>query len=367
MHSLLCNFIGIMSDDDDYLSDKFLVESIQTSSSAPKSYSQRRKEAQKQAALKNEENRRKSRRQLELESREEGLSKSLFERAKEEESMGQQNKALSMMMKMGFKPGQSLGVSSEDADSSASASREKSPEVQSTVVPPVQLNNSSGPSNPSHLVNPLPLNEWAGRKGIGLGKRPASPTFSERVAKMAKLAEANEHVAFRDRVRHEYEERRSEGRLAAAQRTCVSLDEKAGLKFNILWLNPHNPDTFPEGLIDALNDELIAASLHHKDVETLMEDRLRAGMKADALQPLPDLTEDADEEKEKGARSRKTPYSEDDVEEARQFLRLTATDKLGFVLEYLRNKYSYCFWCGTQYEDEEDMDTNCPGPEEDDH
>ena len=88
-------------DEDDYLSDKFLLESA-PSLSKPKTYAERRKEAQRLAAIKNEQNRKKSRRQLEQEAREEGLSKSLFERAKDEEAAGQQNKALAMMMKMGF-------------------------------------------------------------------------------------------------------------------------------------------------------------------------------------------------------------------------------------------------------------------------
>jgi hypothetical protein len=45
---------------------------------------------------------------------------------------------------------------------------------------------------------------------------------------MAKMAEASSRDTFRDRTRMEYEERRAEGRLLSAQRTCVTLDEKAG-------------------------------------------------------------------------------------------------------------------------------------------
>lgn len=108
-----------MSDEeDDYLSDKFLVEAAaaaSSSSSAPKTYAERRKEAQKRAALKNEQNRTKSRRELEREAREEALSRSLFERAQEEaRESGRENKALAMMMKMGFKPGQALGKTEEE-------------------------------------------------------------------------------------------------------------------------------------------------------------------------------------------------------------------------------------------------------------
>ena len=100
-----------MSDEDDYLSDKFLVDpSAASTSSSTKTYADRRKEALRRSALKNEQNRKKSRRELEREAREEALNRSLFERAQEEaQESGQQNKALAMMMKMGFKPGQALG------------------------------------------------------------------------------------------------------------------------------------------------------------------------------------------------------------------------------------------------------------------
>ena len=70
----------------------------------------------------------------------------------------------------------------------------------------------------------------AGKTGIGLRKRAASPTAGERLAKMAKMAEDRTHGSFRDRARQEYEERRATGRLHPAQRTCSTLDEKAGIQ-----------------------------------------------------------------------------------------------------------------------------------------
>jgi hypothetical protein len=36
-------------------------------------------------------------------------------------------------------------------------------------------------------------------------------------------------------------------------------------------------------------------------------------------------------------------------------------------LEYLREKYCYCLYCGCQYESMEEIDSLCPGPFEDDH
>lgn len=42
-------------------------------------------------------------------------------------------------------------------------------------------------------------------------------------------------------------------------------------------------------------------------------------------------------------------------------------DRLNLVLAYLRDKHVYCFWCGIQYQDEQDMKQQCPGSEEEDH
>lgn len=53
---------------------------------------------------------------------------------------------------------------------------------------------------------------------------------------MAKMVEDRDHTDFRDRARQQYEERRAEGRLGPAQRTCVTLDEKAGREVRPLLL-----------------------------------------------------------------------------------------------------------------------------------
>ncbi|KAG5648662.1 hypothetical protein DXG03_000008 [Asterophora parasitica] len=357
-------------DDDDYLSDKFLaqLEAASKPAAAPKSYAQLRKEAEKKSHLKNVENRTKSRRQREIEAREEGLSKSLFERAKEEETAGivpSGNKALSMMMKMGFKPGQALGKIDEPT---TAKSRSPAPEVQPDDE------GEAGPSSArsGHITKPIPLNEWAGKKGIGLGKRARSPsTSAERVAKMAKMAEEAEEIShqdYRNRTRREYEEKRAEGRLADSEipltghvhRTCLTLDEQAGKPFHILWLNPNNPNSFPPGLLDALTMHG-ATGLPREYHGEPIQVRLRQQMQADALRPLDDTEDSA-----KDSALFET-FSSEVIEEAIQFLRLQAQDRLSLVLAYLRDNYAYCFWCGVQYDDEEAMEDHCPGPDEESH
>jgi hypothetical protein len=147
-----------MSDDeDDYLSDKWLASLTAPASkkpTAPQTYAERRKDAAKRAERLQAENRMKSRREREAEAREEALSRTLFERAEEEDAGAGGNKALAMMMRMGFKPGQALGQKEEKA-------------AEPEVLGAAELGDDQAPAEGSrertgHLVEPLPLNEWTG-------------------------------------------------------------------------------------------------------------------------------------------------------------------------------------------------------------
>jgi hypothetical protein len=221
-----------MSDDDDYLSDKFLASTAENLTT-PKTYSQLRKEALKKSQDKNAKNRTKNRRQRELESREEGLNKSLFEKAQEEEQagLGIGNKALAMMMKMGFSPGQSLGRQG------ASTQENLGP---ADTPPNPSISTQKSPSPPQHKIEPLPINEWLGmhlfspiachvlrtgqtlgKKGIGIMKRAQSPNANERIMKMAKMEDETAGRSFRDHAMQEYEERKAEAKLGALIVTLV--------------------------------------------------------------------------------------------------------------------------------------------------
>ncbi|KAG1780180.1 hypothetical protein EV702DRAFT_1177961 [Suillus placidus] len=310
----------------------------------------------------------------EQESREEGLSKSLFQRAQEEEMAVGGSKALGIMMKMGFKVGQSLGkiedsppkttvplpgpsLSEDEYEQGISRAQSQSADLGEDLK-----------GKPRHKVEPLPLDEWRGKKGIGLGKRARSPSAADRLAKMAKMAEAASQESFRDRARREYEERRAEGRLSPARQTCLTLDEKAGITINVLCLDPNNPDSIPKGLMDALSTHTlhVISPLYSASGDASHAVRLRAQMAADALLPVTSLdeNEDADDSETPTAVEQ---FPQEVIEEAVYFLRLGPRDRLKLLLDYLRGKYSYCFWCGTQYEDTIDLEQNCPGPEEDDH
>jgi hypothetical protein len=185
---------------------------------------------------------------------------------------------------------------------------------------------------------------------------------------MAKMADEVKHRDFRERARDEYNNRRAEGRLGPAQLTCRTLDERMGKSFNVLWLNPGNNNTFPSGLIEALTLHNNGAMPFEEDPTETVQSRMRKQIQADALQPL--RNEDDEEAAKRG--SSVPPVLVDHfppelLEETTQFLRLQAQDRLQLVLTYLRDKHAYCFWCGVEYANVNDMQTQCPGPEEEDH
>lgn len=163
------------NDEEDYLSDKFLAQiEAAPKPQQPKSYIERRKQASKRSQLLNERNRKKSRRLIELEAREEGLQTSLIQKAQEEaKETGKQNKALAIMMKMGFKPGQSLGGSHEESSSiggnpgnaqiieASGVARGHDTVTETSTTQPEP--RTSGFALHKHRAEPLPIKEWSGK------------------------------------------------------------------------------------------------------------------------------------------------------------------------------------------------------------
>ncbi|KAK0153708.1 G patch domain-containing protein 11 [Merluccius polli] len=58
---------------------------------------------------------------------------------------------------------------------------------------------------------------------------------------------------------------------------------------------------------------------------------------------------------------------EEEKEEEDETVELTTFDKLQILTSYLRGVHFYCIWCGTTYNDEDDLCDNCPGDTAADH
>lgn len=119
------------------------------------------------------------------------------------------------------------------------------------------------------------------------------------------------NVYYRVRMRSEREERQIQGDLRKSQRACEQLDSQKGITV------PRDSWYWPEVV--------------------------------------------KDEEEELQEEETKPEGSDDDEEE------LTSSDKLQVLTSYLRGVHVYCIWCGTAFNDEEDLSSNCPGDTAADH
>ncbi|XP_069810555.1 G patch domain-containing protein 11 [Dendropsophus ebraccatus] len=162
------------------------------------------------------------------------------------------------------------------------------------------------------IVEPIPLNIKAGRSGIGheeMKKRKAEENLENFRRKIQMRQQAEERAAddFRLRMRSKKEEQKLEGDLRRSQRACLQLDEQKGIAC------PREAWYWP-----------------------------------------PTDTQDDDSE---------TEEDEDEVKEEE----LSTLEKLQILTSYLRGHHLYCIWCGTTYQDEEDIESNCPGDTSEDH
>ncbi|XP_008547495.1 G patch domain-containing protein 11 [Microplitis demolitor] len=270
-----------MSDEDDYMSDKF-IESLQEKagkSSTSLIYKQSEKRRLEIAKRKADNDARireknKSSRVMEKEMRDKQLS----------EELTSDNKGFEMLMKMGYKPGQGIG------------------------------------KNLSGLSEPIPINIKADRLGLGkAGKNNSALVNKKKINPTAKL-ESMKTNDFRDRMAMKKLQQLLEIDLVKSQKVCEQLDTKCGISEPVeIWYWPKvEKEKEPDDENCSKND----------------------GGTGD---------QDNDEDD-----------SDDDDG-------LSTTEKLQVVTKYLRDRYFYCIWCGTDYNDNDDLVNNCPGDTRNDH
>ncbi|CDS07217.1 hypothetical protein LRAMOSA09740 [Lichtheimia ramosa] len=246
------------SEEEDYMSEKYLIQAEQQEKKQPQTYSERRKQATR-------EHERKAyiapRAQMEQKAREEGLKQSVSE----------DNKGMQMLMKMGFKKGMALGKSGD------------------------------------------------GRSGIGTKR-----ALEEEAKKQETKRQNVDPEEYRELMAQRAKEAQRMRRSRAAASLVEKLDKDKGIEMNILWI---------------FN--------------------------------IPEKTEDEEQEQEKDELSgqdekaeESLPYPEEEMEVLKA---LPLEERLERLVTYLRNEHNYCFWCAVKYNDQQDLDENCPGLEEDDH
>jgi hypothetical protein len=221
-----------MSDsEDDFMSDKFLVEAP----AAEKSYKAKREasllKGQRAGLAKNMQ----STKAREEQQRREGLNTSLFEKPDHQEASGSGGgKAMAMMMKMGWKVGEGLGKKDESEAESSAGSKRKVDDAgdDEDGIPRGGIGSSS---RKAPITEPIRISLWSGRKGL-TARDPTPPPIPTSTRnpdllddrKMARLGQATD--SFRERQKQTFAERDEERKEFKARELLIGYDAEAGIK-----------------------------------------------------------------------------------------------------------------------------------------
>lgn len=230
-----------MSDsEDDFMSDKFLVEAP-----APEKSHRAKRDAQllkgQRAGLAKNLQPAKAR---EEQQRREGLSTSLFEKADNQEASGSGGgKAMAMMMKMGWKVGEGLGK--KDVQEPTTKRKVDDGVDDEEDAPRGGIGSSS---RKAPRTEPIRVSLWSGRKGLTARDPtpPPIPTSNRNPDlldenKMARLGQKTDQ--FRERQKQTFAERDEERKEFKARELLISYDAEAGVKVSLHFQNS------PVGLI----------------------------------------------------------------------------------------------------------------------
>ena len=286
---------------DDYMS---MTITEPTVSSEKETYSQRRIRKQREAEARS---RPKSKAELAAAAnaaRDDGLSTAI----------SSNSKGFQMMAKLGFKPGDALGAS----------------------------------TNVNARMEPLEIVVKEDKGGVGV-ENERKRKFREEAIKVegAEKKQKVEESDYRERIKTEREEKRVEGLCGVAMRVLEGLEQSEGVtripskKVNVLW----------RGL---LRDR------EERDRDRRMRHDLDQSLRKENYYIDPE-----EDEQNKRLLGRDVEDVEEEDQELDEFLALLGKERLRRLVKFLRAEHFYCFWCKTKYEDKS-MD-GCPGIEEDDH
>lgn len=319
-------------EEDDYLTMTF---EDPTPSAKTETLTQRKKRLAREAETKG---RPKSKAQIAAEE------KSKRDAALNSSAMDTSNKGYKMMAALGYKPGTALGTA------------------------------RTGPADggvDDRLLEPVGLEMKEGRSGIGADAEKKRKFREEVAAQEEDLKKRKvEELDFRDRQHKEREEKKMEGQVFGAMKVCERLEEE----------DAANPTTETQEDHPQVRSKKSSKPLHSVNVlwrglvkQRALQERDRK-MKYDLHQSLSrrPTYDDPDEDKDDQiALSRKAELEETDLEldqedeELDQFDALDVSERLDKLVQYLRERWHYCFWCKFRYPDA--LMDGCPGRTEEDH
>ncbi|KAK9457028.1 hypothetical protein V1511DRAFT_477731 [Dipodascopsis uninucleata] len=244
----------------------------------------------------------------------------------DEERSGNSSVALRIMQKMGFIPGKGLGKNTEGS-------------VMEPLKPFLKLD----------------------RYGIGGETAIQEKLKSQMLEK--EQSELNETNTFIDRKSKEMFESKCLAQLTKAQKVCIDLDVKEDPSLEGVLYSQTGSST------NTLNKIPLIKSVNFLWREVVIEREMKESENRafKRLFERDDLGNSYEDSPDTFIEQVVPEELFTDDEEFMNFHNLEPSQKLTVVIGYLRERYNYCFWCGAQYEDVEDLTNSCPGIREEDH
>lgn len=175
---------------------------------------------------------------------------------------------------------------------------------------------------------PVGINVKTGRGGLGAEadrKRRKEQWTTMRASRLIKRQkmESNLKRDFQQRMSSKFTDGKAERDVIKSQKVCEQLDSEMGTTIPDEWY------FWPKSMLPKKKKK--------NETET--------GLSVEVVEEEEDDDEDEEEEEDF----------------------LTNQEKLEALTAYLRTIHLYCIWCGTKFEDEDDLSTNCPGDTADAH
>ncbi|RPB00830.1 hypothetical protein L873DRAFT_1804587 [Choiromyces venosus 120613-1] len=331
-------------EEDDYMNMTFADPTPR----GPESYSERLKRKQRMAEASQPKSKAELAR-IEKQKRDEALAKNLFS-----DENASTNKGFQMMKKMGFMPGSALGLQKEQAD--PINKKEKGDDDSDEVG-----------KKKNERLEPLRVTPKYDRGGIGLDTALEEKIKAELPTADTMKEKQLSPEEYRERVRAEAEESRMESQFRGAQKVCEKFEDASGSSGGSLMrsIPLKNIPVFWRGLVKAreatererkMKYEMLQSlglPMYNREHEMDHEDKVGLGFTPGKIRNVDAMVDEGDDD--------------DGVEdeELAEFQALHVAERLKRIVEYLRDKHRYCFWCKYQYPDEQ-ME-GCPGLDEDLH
>ncbi|GAD92662.1 G-patch domain protein, putative [Paecilomyces variotii No. 5] len=314
------------------------------------------------------------------------------EAALSETALDPNNKGFKMMAKLGFKVGDALGKQPSASTTDTGASSEGAAAAAT---------DDWG----RRRTEPLNITVKENRSGIGLDNEKKRK-IREEAAEMSKKVKAEEGD-YRERMRLEREERRTEAQVRAAQKVAEKLDAEAdgddeaaqpsgtdrktpgkeedeGEREERNDTDAEKPSADdgpsrkrtkvkPTSQINVLYRGLVRERQEkEREVQArhIMQTSLPSSFFPDPKLPgFEDPNLDSDDRHALGLRKDPSMVVEQELDEEDpeldEFNQLEPKERLMKLVLYLREKHQYCFWCKYRYET--DTLEGCPGLTEEDH